>query len=89
VGWPGEPVAEKTKFGWKIMSPGRDIDHVNMLLMQTSHVDYEELWTRWVCKMSQNMTSRLCMQNFVNNWYDTKRDGMRQEFTERKATHHY
>lgn len=43
VGRPGEPVAEKTKFGWTIMSPGRDIDHTNMLLTQTSHVDYEEL----------------------------------------------
>ena len=43
VGRPCEPVAEKTKFGWTIMLPGRDIDHTNMLLTQTSHVDYEEL----------------------------------------------
>ena len=43
VGQPGEPVAEKTKFGWTIMSPGREIDHTTMLLTQTSHVDYEEL----------------------------------------------
>ena len=25
------------------MSPGREIDHANMLLTQTNHVDYEEL----------------------------------------------
>ena len=25
------------------MSPGREIDHTNMLLTQTNHVDYEEL----------------------------------------------
>ena len=43
VGLPGEPVAEKTKLGWTIMSPGTEIDHTNMLLTQTSHVDYEEL----------------------------------------------
>ena len=43
VGLPGEPVAEKTKLGWTIMSPGTEIDHTKMLLTQTSHVDYEEL----------------------------------------------
>ena len=43
VGLPVEPVAEKTKLGWTIMSPGTKIDHTNMLLTQTSHVDYEEL----------------------------------------------
>ena len=43
VGLPGEPVAEKTKLGWTIMSPGTEIDHGNMLLTQTSHVDYAEL----------------------------------------------
>ena len=43
IGRPGEPVAEKTKFGWTIMSPGREIDHTNMLLTQTNHVEYEDL----------------------------------------------
>ena len=43
IGRPGEPVAEKTKLGWTIVSPGREIDHANMLLTQTNHVDYEEL----------------------------------------------
>ncbi|XP_068690696.1 uncharacterized protein [Montipora foliosa] len=43
VGLPGKAVAEKTKLGWTIMSPGTEIDHTNMLLTQTSHVDYEEL----------------------------------------------
>ena len=43
IGLPGEPVAEKTKLGCTIMSPGRGIDHRNMLLTQTNHVDYDEL----------------------------------------------
>ena len=43
IGLPGEPVAEKTKLGWTIVSPGRETDHANMLLTQTNHVDYEEL----------------------------------------------
>ena len=43
VGELGEPVAEKTKFGWTLMSPGKELDHSKMLLTQTSYTDYEEL----------------------------------------------
>ncbi|CAB4024365.1 Hypothetical predicted protein [Paramuricea clavata] len=43
VGEAGEPVAEYTKLGWFIMSPGNEIDRQTMFLTQTSHVDYEEL----------------------------------------------
>ena len=43
VGLPGEPVTEKTAFGWTIMSPGKETDSSKMLLTQTSTVDYEEL----------------------------------------------
>ena len=44
IGEPGLPVAELTKFGWIIMSPGKEpLDLANVLLTQTSPVDYEEL----------------------------------------------
>ena len=44
IGETGQPVAELTKFGWIIMSPGKEpVDLTNVLLTQTSHVDYEEL----------------------------------------------
>lgn len=44
VGKLGQPVAELTRLGWTIMSPGKEsIDTSNMLLAQTSQVDYEEL----------------------------------------------
>ncbi len=43
VGQAGEPVAEYTKLGWFIMSPGSEFDRQTMPLTQTSHVDYEEL----------------------------------------------
>ena len=40
IGEPGEPVAELTKFGRIIMSPGKEpVDITSMLLTQTSHVD--------------------------------------------------
>ena len=43
VGTPGDPVAEKTTFGWTIMSPGADKDSNKMLLTQTCTADYENL----------------------------------------------
>ena len=44
IGEPGQPVAEMTKFSWIIMSPGKEpLDLTNVLLTQTSHVDYQEL----------------------------------------------
>ena len=43
IGEPGEPVAEPPKFSRIIMSPGKEpLDITNMLLTQTSHVDYED-----------------------------------------------
>ena len=43
IGNQGEPVAERTKLGWVILSPGEEFDTTHMLLTQTSQVDYEEL----------------------------------------------
>ena len=43
VGRIGEPVAEKTKFGWTVMSPGEEVNLGNMFLAQTSVADYEGL----------------------------------------------
>ena len=43
VGALGEPIGEKTKLGWTIMSPGKEVDLSPMFFTQTSHVDYDEL----------------------------------------------
>ena len=43
VGKDGEPVAELTKMGWFITSPGTEFDRSKMLLTQTSQSDYEGL----------------------------------------------
>lgn len=43
IGQDGEPVAEKTRLGWFIMSSGSEFDHHTMLLTQTSQSDYEDL----------------------------------------------
>ena len=43
IGGNGEPVAEQTKLGWFIMSPGAEFDKGTMLLTQTSQADFENL----------------------------------------------
>ena len=43
IGRDGEPVAELTKLGWFVMSPGQEFDRNAMMLTQTSQLDYEEL----------------------------------------------
>ena len=45
IGETGEPVAELTKFGWMIMSPGQE-DHSIVYLTQTTTHDYEQLYRR-------------------------------------------
>ena len=43
VGALGEPIGEKTKLGWTIISPGKEVDLTPMFFTQTSHVDYDNL----------------------------------------------
>ena len=43
LGKQNAPIAELTKLGWFIMSPGKEYNNNLMLLTQTSHSDYEEL----------------------------------------------
>ncbi len=43
IGRDGEPVAERTKFGCTILSPGVEFDHKKMMLTQTSQVDFDQL----------------------------------------------
>ena len=43
IGEDNAPIAELTKFGWFIMSPGQEFDKSVMLLTQTTQSNYEEL----------------------------------------------
>ena len=43
IGVPGEPVAEYTKFGWTMMSPGKETDLSNIYLTKTVIDDYDRL----------------------------------------------
>ena len=43
IGRDEEPVAERTKFGWTILSPRVEFDWKKMMLTQTSQVDFDQL----------------------------------------------
>ena len=43
VGQPGEPIAELTKLGWAVISPGQETSVTKMLFSKTSVHDYENL----------------------------------------------
>ena len=75
----GEPVAELTKFGWIIMSPGKEpLDVTKISLMRTSHVDYEELCRLDVLGLTHpQMTRKTCTQNSKRNLHGMKRAGTR------------
>eukprot|EP00794_Sanderia_malayensis_P008645 gene8645-biopygen6924 len=43
IGELGQPVAEKTKFGWAIMSPGKNTSDATLMLATNPHEDYIRL----------------------------------------------
>ena len=43
VGLPGQPIAERTLFGWTVMSPGREETDGPILLTKAANTDYEQL----------------------------------------------
>ena len=43
IGALNEPVAEKTKLGWTIISSGKEVDLTRMFMTQTSSLEYETL----------------------------------------------
>ena len=45
VGFPREPIAELTKFGLVIVSPGRETGVTNILFSKTCSHDYEKLFS--------------------------------------------
>ena len=43
IGQDNDPITELTKFGWFLMSPGKEFDKNIMLFTQTSQSNYEDL----------------------------------------------
>ena len=56
VGRQGDPVAEFTRFGWTIMSPGADSGLSPALLAVNSNADYEKLCALDVLGLADSAT---------------------------------
>ena len=80
IGAANEPIAEKTRFGWTIISPGKEVDLSPMFLIQTSTVDYDNLCRLDVLRLAD---CAICDQDEVysefkeqlrrddEGWYET------------------
>ena len=80
IGRQGEPIAEKTKFGWTIMSPGKEVNVKEMFLTQTSSADYESLCRLDVLGLQDSPTGdqgeiykefREQLRRSPDGWYET------------------
>ena len=56
VGVLGEPILKKTKLGWTIMSPGKEVDLSQMFFTHSSHVDYDNLCKLDVLDLADSST---------------------------------
>ena len=72
IGRPGEPIAELTKFGWTILSPGKEVDLNNMFLTQVSEADYNAL-------CSLDVLGLLDIQSEVDVYEDFKKQLTRSD----------
>ena len=80
IGRQGEPIAEKTKFGWTIMSPGKEVNLNEMFMTQTSSADYEKLCRLDVLGLEDSPTGEQDevykefqeqLQRSSERWYET------------------
>ena len=76
LGLEGEPVAELTKLGWAVVSPGNNSEVTNLWFSKTSLHNYENLCSL-TCLGIEKIHVRLmisCMINSINN------EGVNQRF---------
>ena len=80
VGQPGEPIAELTKLGWVVISPGQETSVTKMLFSKTSVHDCENLCSLDVLGVKDEHTKRdgKYMTNSKNNLGAKMKCGMKQ-----------
>ena len=83
VGQPGEPVAELTRLGWVLMSPGKEVELSKLMVIKTSTDDYEDLYRLEVLGVTDSVTDSVSDEGTVhqefkeqlrkdkNGWYET------------------
>ena len=80
----GEPVAEYTRFGWAILSPGSEADLDSMFLAHPVTMNSCTGWTSLDLKTPLMETGMSSMLNSPNSSSAVLRDGMRQAFPGRE-----
>ena len=56
VGQPGEPIAELTRLGWVLMSPGEEVELGKLMVLKTSTDDYENLYRLDVLELTDSVS---------------------------------
>ena len=56
VGQPGEPVAELTRLGWVLMSPGKEVELSKLMVIKISTDDYENLYRLDVLEVTDSVS---------------------------------
>ena len=86
-GKPGEPVEEKTRFGWTIMYPGSEPALSKMLLTQITNVS--AAWTCLGCKTMRLGTRKRCIASSGSSYSNVLRDGTKRDSLGRVTIHPY
>ena len=81
VGKPGQPIAERTRLGWVLMSPGREDVTSPLLLTRSVSTDYEQLCSLDVLGLADKPENnqgtvyqefKEQLQRNEAGWYETK-----------------
>ena len=78
AGQPGERIAELTRLGWVLMSPGEEVELGKLMVIKTSIDDYENLYRLDVLELTDSVSDEYNVhQEFKelrkdkNGWHET------------------
>ena len=86
---PWEPIAEWTRLGCIILPPGSQPNLTNILLIQTSAADYENLCRLDVLGLQDHSVDNqlLVYEEFKEQPWETEKDGMTPAYSGRATIH--
>ena len=90
VGEDGPPVAEKTRFGWFVMSPGAEVES-NMYLTQSSNQDYDRLCRLDILGLEDRPggEQNVVYQEFRSSSVETQKVGTRLAYCGKQVIQRY
>ena len=94
IGKPGKPIAELTRFGWTMMSPGKEVDLTNMFLTQASSCDYKNLYRLDVLGLEDMNVAdqgivykefKEQLKRIPEGWYEVGTKGLPSSFIQQRS----